>query len=75
MACCGQKRQQIRSQAIPVRRADNPAKIAGAQESSVHRPGIKFQIWNFKMQSGNSIVSSQALIRPGRSKQQFGRAG
>ena len=43
MACCGQKRQQIRSQATPVRRADNPARIAGAQESLVHRQGIHFQ--------------------------------
>jgi hypothetical protein len=32
MACCGQKRQEIRTQATPV--ADNPGKIAGAQESS-----------------------------------------
>jgi hypothetical protein len=43
MACCGQKRQQIRSQASPARRADNPAKIPGAQESSAHRQGINFQ--------------------------------
>jgi hypothetical protein len=43
MACCGQKRQQIRAQASSVRRPDSQPKNSGTQKSPIHREGIKFQ--------------------------------
>jgi hypothetical protein len=43
MACCGQRRQQMRSQAIPVRQATNPAKPAGFAQSPVQQQGTTFQ--------------------------------
>jgi hypothetical protein len=43
MACCGQKRQQIRTQATPIGRPDSQPKNSGTKESSIHREGIKFQ--------------------------------
>ena len=43
MACCGQRRQQMRSQAIPVRQANNPAKPAGFAQSPIQEHGIAFK--------------------------------
>ncbi len=43
MACCGQRRQQMRSPAIPVRQTNNPAKPAGFVRSSVQKQGSTFQ--------------------------------
>jgi hypothetical protein len=43
MACCGQNRQQMRIQPTAVRQPDNPAKVAGSEESLIHQQGTKFQ--------------------------------
>src|SRR5271165_3546732 len=43
MACCGQRRQQMRSQAIPVLQANNAAKAAGFAESPVRQQITAFQ--------------------------------
>lgn len=43
MACCGQRRQQMRRPAIPVRQANNPAKPTGFTQSPVQQQGTTFQ--------------------------------
>jgi hypothetical protein len=43
MACCGQRRQQMRSQAIPVRHANFAAKPASFGQSPVQQRGTTFQ--------------------------------
>jgi len=43
MACCGQRRQQMRSLTIPVHQARNPAKPESYLPSSVQQQGAAFQ--------------------------------
>jgi hypothetical protein len=43
MACCGQKREQMRSQTIPVRQANEPAKPVGFAQVPTLERGIPFQ--------------------------------
>jgi hypothetical protein len=43
MACCGQQRQQMRTQAVPVRQASPAAEPAAAAQFPVQEQGIVFQ--------------------------------
>jgi hypothetical protein len=43
MACCGQRRQQMRSEAIAVRLENNPAKPAGFAQLPAQQQGTFFQ--------------------------------
>ena len=43
MACCGQRRQQMRSQTISVRQPNNPAKSASFARSPIQQQGTTFQ--------------------------------
>jgi hypothetical protein len=43
MACCGQRRQQMRSQAIPVRQASIPAEPVRLSQSPIQEQGAAFQ--------------------------------
>jgi hypothetical protein len=43
MACCGQKRQQMISQAIPVRQTNEPVKPVGFAQVPIQERGVPFQ--------------------------------
>lgn len=43
MACCGQRRQQMRNPAIPVRQTNNPGKTASPAEVPVRQQSAAFQ--------------------------------
>jgi hypothetical protein len=43
MVCCGQRRQQMRGQAMPVRQAANPASPAGFAQKPVQQPRTTFR--------------------------------
>jgi len=43
MACCGQRRQQMRSRAIPVRQANKSAKPAGSLQTPARQQGTSLQ--------------------------------
>jgi hypothetical protein len=59
MACCGQKRQQIRAQASPVRRPDSQPKNSGTKESPIHREGVKFQYVGKTAMIAIGLISGQ----------------
>jgi hypothetical protein len=42
MTCCGQRRQQMRSEAMPARQAEIPAKAVGIPQPPVQQQGATF---------------------------------
>jgi hypothetical protein len=59
MACCGQRRQQMRSPAIPVRQVNNPAKPAGFSQSLAQKQGAVFQYVGKKAITAVSPISGR----------------
>jgi len=43
MACCGQQRQQMRTQAVPVRQASPLAEPAAVSQAPIQGQGVAFQ--------------------------------
>jgi len=43
MSCCGQRRQQMSGQTVPVRQANKPAKSEGLAQTAVRQQSVTFQ--------------------------------
>jgi hypothetical protein len=59
MACCGQRRQQMRSPAIPVRQVNNPPKPMGFGQSLAQKQGTAFQYVGKKAITAVSPISGR----------------
>jgi hypothetical protein len=59
MACCGQRRQQLRASAIPVRPGDNPPNAAAIAQSSVQQQSATFQYVGKTAMTAIGLVSGR----------------
>jgi hypothetical protein len=59
MSCCGQVRQQMRSQAGPAVRADNTARAASSEQSLFDQRGAAFQYVGKTAMTAIGLVSGR----------------